>query len=130
MLRNEVAQWLNSKNNVTNVREVTVYLGKRYWHGVAYTEGDEDRYYLLGFHPKQSRPSCYQLSPFDDKKALAGIQYDWYVGGYYQGESTEVHPFGSHWIVVPWIIEGEPDSRIDDDSDDQYVRLFLMVEEH
>ncbi len=118
MLRDEVAKWLDSKNNVTNVRTVEISIYPSSWQGVAYTEGDEDKYYLLGFRPKQSRPTCYRIE---------GSQYDWYVGGYLEGEKTEEHPFGSHWIMIPWIIEGDPDSRIDD-FDYEYTRAIVTVE--
>lgn len=125
MLRDRVVEWLDSQNDVTNVLPVGVRIHSYHWQGAIFTRGDETSFYLIGKRPQPARLTCYVLDP--PLNCQCG-QYEWYVGGFLEGEKTEGHPFGSHWLLVPWIIEGEPDSKIDEYSDDEYTRTFADVE--
>jgi len=132
MLRDRVAEWLDSQDDVTDVRPVQVRLHSMTWHGASFIRGGEKVYYLVGKRVAHREPTCYWVDTWDSEYS-ADLCYDWYVGGYVDrspNEKTEEHPFGNHLILVPWIIEGDPDSQIDDYADEEYKRATLTVKEY
>jgi hypothetical protein len=124
----EVAEWLNSQDDVTNVHPVQVWLHDFGWQGATFIRNGEQVYYLLGERPTHRDPTCYLLQSFDSDDL---DPYEWYIGGYFHGnpnERTQANPFGNHWLLVPWIIEDDPESKIDDYTE-SYERTTLSVKE-
>jgi len=128
MLRDRVAAWLAAMNDSTDVRPVELSFYEQTcqtWQGAVYTFQGEQRYYLIGKRPVKRDHICYKI---------AASKYDWYIGGFIEWSDDEpladwkTHPFGNHWLLVPWIIEGEFNSKIDEYSDEPYTRLYIDVE--
>jgi hypothetical protein len=135
LLRERVADWLDSQDDVFDVQPVSVRLHMLEWQGASFLRGGEEIYYLIGKRPKQPDPCCYRLEPYDDILNIdRPLSTDWYIGGYVEKTVSQMgtgeHPFGNHWILVPWVIEGDPDSRIDDYADEEYERITLTVREY
>ena len=87
---------------------------------------------MIGERPRhEGRKVCYHLlvdDPNDPAKS-SYKEHEWFVGGYIEyPEDKDVHPFGAHWILVPWVIEGDTDSRIDD-FEEEYERVIVTLKE-
>jgi hypothetical protein len=136
LMRERVAEWLDGKIDVTNVRPVQVRFHSWKWHGAAFIQGGEEVYYLVGNRLKHNDPTCYRLAPFDGTDTKLEEPIDWYIGGYIEWEDDQpdadwgAHPFGNHWLLVPWTIEGVHDSRIDEYADEPYDRVTFTVKEY
>jgi len=131
MLRDEVAKWLEAKNNITNVKPVGLSLLGKKWQGAVYTCGGERRYYLIGTRPIHKQ-TCYKLLDVSFG-GIVPMRYDWFIGGYFEEKEDYLsdritHPFGNHWLLIPWIIKGEPNSIIDEYEDEKYTRMCIDVE--
>ncbi len=133
MLRDKVGAWLNSQNDATDVKPVMLMLNGKRYQGAYYRLQGEQRLYVIGKRPDQKGPTCYRIHLLEES-TVDDDQRDWYIAGSIQNESNfdsvdwENHPFGNHWVVVPWDIEDDPDSRIDDYSDEEYCRQYIDVE--
>ena len=130
MLRDRVAEWLDSQDDVTDVRPVQVRLHSKTWHGASFVRGGEKVFYLIGERVVHNHPICYWIDVVDS--GYTSPYYDWYIGGCIEkspNEKTEEHPFGNHLILIPWIIEDDPDSQIDDYAE-PYKRATLTVKEY
>jgi hypothetical protein len=131
LLREKVAEWLYGQDDVTDVRPVTVRLHMLEWQRAAFTKGGEERIYLIGRRFHHDYPVCYIIDDYDC--VCETPQVDWYIGGYDEtplNEKSEEHPFGNHWVLVPWFIEEDPESRIDDYADEPYERMTLILREY
>jgi hypothetical protein len=130
MLRDKVAAWLAGKDDVTDVKPVIVRINGKRWQGAFYQQG-EPQFYLVGERPVIRHPSCFKLLfPEDTTHEI----HDWYIGGHIEWKEDEpladweTHPFGNHWLLVPWLIDGQPGSKIDDHADETYTRQHVDVE--
>lgn len=129
MLRKRVVEWLNSQDDVTDVRPVQIWLHSFWWQGATFIRGGEQVYYLVGDRPIHNDPICYLLQS-DNLDDGVLDRYEWFIGGYVEEPvDKEAHPFGNHWILVPWIIKDAPESHIDDYADEIYKRETLIVKE-
>lgn len=94
----ELATWLQGLPSVTWAMPLKVTIGKIAYHGARYVQGTRPALYLLG-----------QLPPSYKTKAVYQIENgEWYVAGYWQGgEGKEHHPYGPHFLLMPWTHPGE-----------------------
>ena len=118
----------------TDVRPVTIYVGEHNttYQGAGYVIEGERRYYLVGKRPRFNGETCFVLSR-GDLHDLSVNKYDWYIGGYHWrpgSRRTVAHPFGNHWLMVPWVIPGDDDSKIDDNAEYQYRRIEAYLREY
>ena len=111
-MKEQIVKWLRSLPGVSNVKPVTLAIGKQTWKGAVYTTQDRDRrYYLVGDRPRPERKTCYRF---------ASDHRDWYVESYLDNyddlheAQKEYHPFGNHWLLSVWDVPGRPFNRIDD----------------
>ena len=106
-LKNKVAEWLESLEDVTEVEPVTLTIGTQTWEGAVYTLRGQRSYYLAGDLPKSyaGQRTCYRL-PGDDR--------DWYVACYMEAdrltpEFKQHHSFGANWMMRCWTVSGKID---------------------
>jgi hypothetical protein len=100
-----VANWLLGQQNITAAIPVFVQIGHRTYSAARYTEDrngvEETRLYIVGemppFHNRMRR-ICYRT---DDSGC------DWHLIAWFRQkvactEWSEVHKFGSHFILAQW----------------------------
>ena len=100
-----VANWLRGLRNVISAVPVAVQIGHHTYSAGQYTENqngvEETRLYIVGEMPpfhSQMRRICYRTDDSD---------YDWHIIAWFRqrtacSEWSEVHPFGSHFILAQW----------------------------
>lgn len=124
-MRQKVAEWLESLVDITDVRPVIALLRGREYEGAVYTQRGETRFYLIGDRPKK-RKVCFNLYTEDSK-----MDHEWFVIGYVEKweeltiAQQEYSPFGNHFVLGAWDIEGDPGSKIDDYEDHKYQRIGI-----
>jgi hypothetical protein len=98
-----VAHWLSSQRHIRAVHPVIVQIGRRFYPAARYTEatkrGFQEKIYLIGeMPPLQNRLklACYRTDHSDDGWRLLA----WCRLKSRCVELQEVHPFGSHFILL------------------------------
>jgi hypothetical protein len=100
----DVAEWLRCQRNIDSIAPVFVQIGNRVFPAARYIEGrqcvEESRLYVVGHLPPlhDKRRICYRT---DDSGR------DWHVIAWFRVrhpccEWSEVHPFGSHFLLARW----------------------------
>ncbi len=125
---NNVATWLMGRQHVASAVSVTVQIGPRTYSAARYTDdrNGETRLYVLGEMPplhNKMRGICYRTH---------NSEYDWHLVAWFRQNSactewSEVHPFGSHFILAQW-------SPVENWAADQcerkpYRRLPMTIQE-
>lgn len=123
-MKEKVAEWLASQVDTTDVRPIQLEINNRRWDGAAFIRNGEQMYYLIGKRPIHQSRVCYIL-----QIGVKFKEHEWFIGGWIEKDFTPDNPFGDHWIMIPWIIEGEPDSRIDEFESEPYRRIFVTLKE-
>lgn len=101
----QVAKWLLSFQHIAMTTPVTVKIGKHTFSGARYTEdregSAEERLYVVGELPASFRRShkvCYRTADSDRDWFIAA----WFLQQAFSVEWTQVHRFGSHFILALW----------------------------
>lgn len=128
-MKERIAAWLENLLDTSDVKPVKVTIGNKTWEGAVYTQHDEQRFYLVGKLPKRYGKVCYLINEVAEIVKI--WKHEWFIGGYREGlepGQKEDHPFGSHWLLVPWNIPGDPESKIDDYEDTPHTRVYVDLE--
>jgi len=107
----QLIDWLRAKDNISDIRPVTVTIGAQTWQGAEYTRTMEY--------------SADMMAVIDGR--ADGL--DWYVAAYYQKDPVEVQfaqfqPFGPNFLLAPWDV---PDTKIDTYEPKPYIREELKL---
>lgn len=128
-MKEKVAKWLANQVDTTDIQSIQLEINDQQWDGASFIRSGEQMYYLVGKRPIYWERVCYILQ-VDDSGVLGKIkEHEWFIGGWVEKDPTPDDPFGDHWIMVPWIIEDEPNSRIDEFESEQYQRIFVTLKE-
>lgn len=131
-MKKKVAAWLESLLDTSDVKPVKVTIGSKTWEGAVYTVDDEQKFYLVGKLPNRYGKVCYNINEIAE--VVKPWNYEWFVGGYIDNyeelgpEYQKYHPFGNHWLLVPWNIPGDPKSKIDDHENTPHTRVHIELE--
>ncbi len=106
MLSKRVAQWLEGISDVSEVRPVTLTIGRQVYHGARYIQRDSEGFYLVGTLPASYLRRKHTVYRFADDPR------DWYIGCYWDGrpgqfpltkaQLKKYHPFGVSFNLFPW----------------------------
>ena len=100
-----VANWIRGLRNVSFSAPVFVQIGRRVYSAARYIEDrngfDETRLYVLGRMPplyEKMQRLCYRTD---------NSGYDWHIIAWFRQKAgctewSEVHKFGSHFILAQW----------------------------
>jgi hypothetical protein len=99
------AKWLIGRQHVTSAVPVIIQIGRRSYSAARYTENSDgiakERLYVLGEMPPshgRRRRICYRSD---------GSEYTWHLVAWFRQDTactewSEVHTFGSHFILAQW----------------------------
>jgi hypothetical protein len=120
----KVAHWLSSRCHIRNAHPVIVQIGRRFYPTARYSQAHkgtwQDRLYIVGEMPSlqnRLKRACYRTDHSDDGWHLLA----WFRVKQLCVEWEEVHPFGTHFVLVFWSAvenwageqaEGKPYHRI------------------
>ncbi len=134
----KVVTWLNSFANIRNAYPVRVTLGlKQEFFGAHYvsigfytdtmravTDGshkagdayEQEVFFLLGERPRKFGGKTHFCFPLNGE--------EWYVSGWYDGESNDFHPFGNYFQLHCW---PAGDQKIDTGERFHYLRVPMTT---
>jgi hypothetical protein len=117
--RGRLVGWLQSLTGITNVKAGTLKFAGHEYPAAQYERvlreqdgGKPDVFvYVIGERPNPVKKGrvCFNLMGSPD---------EWFVAAHYEGDVTDIHPFGPHWLITPWSLPG----KIDADESKPYRR--------